>query len=387
MQRLEANLVGGGFVRVTCARGLIDSVQSIGDSQPGAPFISPGFIDLQINGFAGLDFSDPDFVSGDLDRLLLTLWATGTTTVLPTLISHTPEALKAAFRKLEGFRKTHSRFANTAPAYHLEGPYLSPGPSAGAHKAEYMKNPDWDEFSDIASAAGDHIALVTIAPEWPGAEAFIRRAVKAGVRVALSHTDGSPADVHRAAAAGASLNTHLGNGCPQLLDRHQAPFWAQLDDERLAASIICDGFHLSPEMVRIIARLKGPDRCILVSDAVFVAGLEPGPYQLGGKPIELLSSGQVVTADRRSMAGSTLDMATAVANFRKITQCSLHQAVQAATAIPAAFLGIPGLCHAIKPGQPANLVLFHLRDDRPLVEKTLLAGEPVFDRSSPSTGS
>jgi N-acetylglucosamine-6-phosphate deacetylase len=383
MQRVEANLVGGGFVRVTCAGGLIDRVQNLGEPQPGAPFISPGFIDLQINGFAGLHFSDPDMTPGDMDRLLHALWATGTTTLLPTLISNTPEGLQAAFRKLEDFRKTHPRFASSAPAYHLEGPYLSPGPSAGAHKAEYMRNPDWDEFSGIATAAGHRIALVTLAPEWPGAEAFIRRAIKAGVRVALSHTDGSPGDVHRAADAGASLNTHLGNGCPQLLDRHQAPFWAQLDDERLAAGIICDGFHLSPEMVRIIARLKGPDRCILVSDAVFVAGLEPGSYDLAGKPIELLLSGQVVTADRRSMAGSTLDMATAVGNYRKLTGCPLSEAVNAATSVPAAYLKLPGLCRAIEPGQPANLVLFHFRHDRLSVEQTVLAGETVFTRASP----
>jgi N-acetylglucosamine-6-phosphate deacetylase len=378
MQQTEGNLAGKGFVRVTCSGDRIESVERLGDEQPDAPFISPGFIDLQINGFAGLHFSDPDLQPGDFDRLLDALWATGTTTFLPTLISNTPEALEAAFRKLEAVRQINPRFAAAAPAYHLEGPYLSKGPSAGAHKAEFMKNPDWKEFSRINTAAGNRIALVTIAPEWPGAEAFARKAVEAGIIVALSHTDGGPEDVHRLAAAGASMNTHLGNGCPQLLDRHKAPFWAQLADDRLTAGLICDGFHLTPDMVRIISRVKGLDRCILVTDAVFVAGLVAGPYQLVGKPIELLETGQVVTADRRSMAGSTLDMARAVSNFMHMTGCSLADALHCATTVPALSLDRPGVCHAITPGQPANLVLFRMQANGIAVQETILAGETVY---------
>lgn len=378
---LEANLVSGGHVRITWDGNRIAFVDHLGESRAEAPFISPGFIDLQINGYAGLDFSDPESGPEDVERLLHAMWATGTTTFLPTLISNTPGALKSAFRTWEGFRKTNSRFAAAAPAYHLEGPFLSPGPSAGAHKAEFMKAPDWDTFREINSAAGHRIALLTLAPEWPGTDAFIGKAVANGIQIAVSHTDGKPDDIHRAAEAGASLSTHLGNGCPQMLDRHQAPFWAQLDDDRLAASLICDGFHLTPEMVRIISRVKGPERCLLVSDAVFVAGLEPGPYALNGKPIELLPSGQVVTADRRSMAGSTLDMAAAIGNYQKMTGCPLQQALDAATLNPARFLGIPGTCAAIAPGQPANLVLFHHHRGGLVVEETLLAGESVYTRS------
>jgi N-acetylglucosamine-6-phosphate deacetylase len=377
MHRIDANIASGGFFRVSYSARGIETVERLGDEQPDAPFVSPGFIDLQINGFAGVHFSDPDLQPDDFDRLLNAVWATGTTSFLPTLISNTPAALEAAFHKLETVRRENPRFAASVPGYHLEGPYLSNGPSAGAHKPEFMKDPDWEEFSRINAAANNRIALVTIAPEWPGAEAFARKAVESGVRVALSHTDGGPDDVHRLAAAGASMNTHLGNGCPQLLDRHKAPFWAQLADDRLAAGLICDGFHLTREMVRIIARVKGPDKCVLVTDAVFVAGLEPGPYQLVGKPIELLETGQVVTADRRSMAGSTLDMARAVCNFMHMTGCPLADALHPATAVPARTLDRPGLCTAIQPGQPANLVLFRMNDGRLDIEKTILAGEYV----------
>lgn len=381
MHRIEANVAGRGFTRVTYSSKGIESVEPLGDEQPGAPFIAPGFVDLQINGFAGVDFSNPDLRADDLDRLLQAVWRSGTTTLLPTLISNTPAALEAAFRKLEALRRQNPRFAAAVPGYHLEGPYLSPGPSAGAHKREFMKNPDWEEFSRIASAAGERIALVTIAPEWPDAERFAKQAVAGGIRVALSHTDGGPDDVHRLAAAGATLNTHLGNGCPQLLDRHHAPFWAQLANDRLLAGLICDGFHLSREMVRIIARVKGLHQCILVTDAVFVAGLEPGPYELLGKPIELLESGQVVTADRLSMAGSTLDMARAIGLFRSMTGCSLAEALQCATSVPARYLNRPGACAAIEPGQPAHLVQFRFAENRLAVEQTILAGEGVYSKT------
>ena len=100
------------------------------------------------------------------------------------------------------------------------------------------------------------------------------------------------------------MSTHLGNGCPQLLDRHRAPFWAQLADQRLHAGLICDGFHLATEMVQIIQRAKGLERCFLVTDAVHVATLPPGRYSLVGTEIDLLPTGQVVRADRSSMAGS-----------------------------------------------------------------------------------
>jgi N-acetylglucosamine-6-phosphate deacetylase len=380
MHPLEANLAGGGFFRVGYSGRGIETVERIGDERRGAPYLSPGFVDLQINGFAGVDFSDPDLPPGDFGALLQAVWASGTTTFLPTLISNTPAGLEAAFRKLETVRGQNPRFAASVPAYHLEGPYLSPGPSAGAHNPELMKDPDWDEFTRIAAAAGNRIALVTIAPEWPAAEAFARKAVGNGIRVALSHTDGGPEDVHRLAAAGASMNTHLGNGCPQLLDRHKAPFWAQLADDRLAAGLICDSFHLTREMARIITRVKGPGKYMLVTDAVFVAGLEPGPYQLLGKPIELLESGQVVTADRRCMAGSTLDMAGAVSNFKEMTGCTLADALHAATTFPARYLDRPGVCAAIEPGQPANLVQFRIAEGRLVVERTILAGECVFSK-------
>ncbi len=381
MPHIEGNIAGKGLCRVDFSRGRITSVKQLEPLRDGEPFLSPGFVDTQLNGFAGVDFSSPDLGPDDLDPLLHALWKTGTTSFCPTLISNSPDGLLEGFRNLERARKAHPRFAACAPLYHLEGPFLSPGPSSGAHKPEFMRNPDWEAFERLLEASGNRIRILTLAPEWPAAEAFTRQAVRNGIRVSLSHTDGCPADVHRLAAAGARLSTHLGNGCPQALDRHKAPFWAQLDDDRLAAGLICDGFHLSPEMIRIILRVKGLQKCLLVSDAVFVAGLQPGPYELLGKPIELLPSGQVVTASRSSMAGSTLDMANAIRHFMEVTGLGLTEALLPATSVPARFLDHPDIPPAILPGQPANFVRLTFTGSHLSVESTFLAGECVFRAS------
>jgi N-acetylglucosamine-6-phosphate deacetylase len=217
-----------------------------------------------------------------------------------------------------------------------------------------------------------------LAPELPRAEDFIRKASRAGVVVAISHTDGGAEDVHRAAAAGATLNTHLGNGCPEYMHRHKAPLWAQLAAESLHASIICDGFHLPPDVVKVIAAVKGIEKCILITDAVHVAKMPPGRYTLVGTAIDLLPSGQVVRADRVSMAGSALTMNRGVAVFIKFSRCTLAAAIQAATANPAHLLRRPSLCAQVAAGQPANLVVFRQEPETLKVERVISQGRCVY---------
>ncbi|MFP4540110.1 MAG: N-acetylglucosamine-6-phosphate deacetylase [Opitutales bacterium] len=379
MKSIEANLPAGGRVRLFVRDGRFEAVEKLGPEAPDLPFAAPGFVDLQLNGYAGVNFSDPTVSPEAAADVLTALWRTGVTRFCPTLVSQSVEGLTSCFRNLESLRRALPEFAVCAPCYHLEGPFLSNGPSAGAHRPEFMRDPAWSLFAPLQEAAGGRIALLTLAPERAGAEAFTRQAVKAGVRIALSHTDGTPGEVHRLAAAGASMNTHLGNGCPQLLDRHEAPFWAQLADDRLLAGLICDGFHLAPDMIRVILKVKGLERCILVSDAVHAGGLPPGPYDLLGKPIELLPSGQVVTADRRSMAGSALTMDRAVAHFRAVTGLSLGEALGPATTVPAAYLPGLGAPAAIAPGEPADFVLFRESEGHLRVEQTYLSGRRVFE--------
>jgi N-acetylglucosamine-6-phosphate deacetylase len=375
---VKANIAGQGLAQIEVRHGRISSVRLAGPADPERLFVSPGFVDIQVNGFAGVDFSDPELDPERAISILPAIWKTGVTTFCPTLITNSSEQLERNFRVLEKARRLDARFAGSAPCYHLEGPYLSPGGAHGAHDPALMRSPDWNEFSRWQAAAGGNIAIVTLAPELPGACDFIRRACAAGVVVALGHTDGAPEHIHKAIEAGAVLSTHLGNGCPQYMHRHQTPIWAQMPSDRLQASLICDGFHLPPDLVRVIYGSKGIGRCILVTDAVHVATLPPGRYSLVGQEIELLPSGQVVTSDRQTMAGSALSMNRAVTVFENFAGVSLGDALQAATANPGRLLRREGICTDLAPAQPANLVTFRAEASALRMETVLLRGEPVY---------
>jgi N-acetylglucosamine-6-phosphate deacetylase len=375
---IEANLPRWGFARISTDCGRISAVTALGPERPGELFCTSGFIDTQINGFAGVDFSDQDLTPEAAAGIVPVLARTGTTTFCPTLITNTLERLRRNFRVLEAARSASPEFAAAAPCYHLEGPYLSPGPSHGAHHPEWMRQPSCAEFDSLQEAAGGRIGILTIAPELPGALEVIRHAAKQGVIVSISHTDGTAADAHAAADAGAVMSTHLGNGCPSMIHRHTAPFWGQLADDRLDAALICDGFHLPADVVQVIWRAKTTARCLLVTDAVAVAGLEPGNYEMLGTPIELMPNGCVMRADGGSLAGSALSMDRAVANFRRLTGAPLETAVELATARPAAILRrwqVPG---EVVPGARANLILFNWNDVSLDVRCVLLDGNRVF---------
>jgi N-acetylglucosamine-6-phosphate deacetylase len=360
--QLEGNIPGVGCAKVEITGEQISSVAITGPESAEFPFISPGFVDIQVNGFAGVDFSSPDLDAEQAISVLPAIWSTGTTTFCPTLITNSLSALARNFAVLERAARTNSDFAHAVPCYHLEGPYISPLQSHGAHDPQWMRSPDWDEFLKLQRAAGGRIGIVTLAPELPGAEEFIRKAQSAGVIVAI----------------GATLNTHLGNGCPEYLHRHRAPLWAQLATESLHASIICDGFHLPPDVVKVIVAVKGIDKCMLITDAVHVAQLRPGRYALVGTEIELLPSGQVVRADRVSMAGSALTMNRGLAVFIKFSQGTLASAIQAATANPAHLLQRGTVCSQVAAGQPANLVLFRDEPETLEVERVISRGRCVY---------
>ena len=376
METVTANLISQGFCRISIDGGTIAKVERLEAERVAEPFCSPGFVDLQINGARGVNFSAPDLTAEAAAGMVAAMWATGVTTFCPTLVTSPLDLLERNLRLLEEARGEDPDFAASVPCYHVEGPYLSPGPSHGAHDPALMRRPDWAEFTRLQQAAGGNIGILTIAPELAGAAEMIRRVSESGVVVAIGHTDGTASDIHQAVEAGARLSTHLGNGCPEFIHRHRSPLWAQLVSDELSASMICDGFHLPAEVIQAIARLKGVDRSILVTDAIHVAGLPPGPYELGTVPIELLASGQVVTRTTpSSMAGSTLAMNRAIAQYRTLGGVSLEAAVQAATANPARLLARGGgVCQRLEEGAPANLVLWRGGEEELQIEAVWCEG-------------
>lgn len=369
-----------GPTRLDLEGGMIRKVEPLEGDTEGLDFVAPGLVDLQINGYGGINFSDRTLEADRVVEILPSLWALGVTQILPTLITQTREVLMRNFQILEQARAADGFFKKTAVGYHLEGPYLSEGPSQGAHRPDLMKDPDWEEFSDFQEAAGGNIRIITLAPERPGALPFIEKAVEAGVLVSLSHTDAEPEVIHRAVEAGASMNTHLGNGCPQMIDRHHAPLWAQLSNPALASGLICDGFHLMADFVRIACRLKAPGKLFLVSDAVHLAGLPPGDYDIAGKPITLLESGKIITGNQGSLAGASLPLVENVAIFMRMTGASLEEALPLASTVPATWIPSDSLCRKLEPAQPANLIVFQWREEKLWIVETFLQGERVFSK-------
>jgi N-acetylglucosamine-6-phosphate deacetylase len=349
-----------------------------GAERPEEPALSPGLVDIQLNGFAGVNFSDPGLEPETAISVMPQVWKSGVTAFCPTLITNSREMFIRNFRVLEKARAADRHFARATPCYHLEGPYLSPGMSRGIHDPIWMHAPDWDEFQAFQEAAGGHIGIVTIAPEHPGATAFIERACDAGVVVAIGHTDGTPEQIHAAVDAGARLSTHLGNGCAQTIDRHANMFWPQMTRDELSASIICDTFHLPGDLVKVILRTKGIERTILITDASHLAMLPPGFYSMVGTDLELLPNGKVIKVDGSCLGGSAIRMNQVVARFMKLSGASLEDALLASTTNPARLLNRESVCAKVEPGAPASLLLSRQAGDELEVLATWQDGEEVY---------
>jgi len=294
-----------------------------------------GFVDLQVNGFAGVDFSDPAITSERVLHAVGAIEKTGVTRFLPTLVTSSLEAFRACARTL--VRVSHPAIAGL----HMEGPYISPddGPR-GAHSREHVRYADVDDFRRRQDAAEGRIRLVTLAPEVPGALRVIEHLVASGVKVAIGHTAGVGPQIQDAVRAGATLSTHLGNGCAQMLPRHPNVIWEQLAEDRLRASFIVDGHHLPPATVKAMIRAKTPARTILVTDAIAAAGMPPGVYTLGKQRVELSATGRVAVPGAPNLAGSALLMNVAVGNAVRFTGLPLREVVPMASKQPAEYLGI-----------------------------------------------
>ena len=266
-------------------------------------WIAPGFIDLQVNGFAGVDYNSPATTAKEIARSIQALFSTGVTRFFPTVITGDPDRMCAALRNLAAARGSIKNGA-AMEAFHVEGPHISPedGPR-GAHPAEWVRPPDFEEFQRWQDAARGHVRLVTLSPEWPGATRYIERLAGAGVVTSIGHTAATRQQIQDAVSAGAKLSTHLGNGAHATLPRWNY-IWDQLAEDRLAASFIVDGIHLPDFFLRVALRVKGIERSILVTDAVMPAMCAPGNYRLGDIAVELKEDQRVVLAGGSRLAGS-----------------------------------------------------------------------------------
>jgi N-acetylglucosamine-6-phosphate deacetylase len=299
---------------------------------------TPGFFDIQVNGFAGVDFNHPDLSADRVSEALQRMRDSGVTRCLPTLITSSTAQFAAAARVL-------SRVTDPAIAgIHMEGPYISAEDGwRGAHPREHVCAASVEDFERRQDAAGGRIVLVTMAAEVPGATTLIEHLVVSGVRVALGHTAATPLQILDAVDAGATLATHLGNGCAQMLPRHPNAIWELLAADRVFASLIVDGHHLPPSTVKAMVRAKDPRWTVLVTDATAAAASPPGRYTIGGVTGELGADGRMSLPGTPYLAGSSLTMDRAIANTVRFTGLTLDWVLPMASTIPAAFLGLDTL--------------------------------------------
>lgn len=366
------DLATGRALRITIEEGVIRSIEE--SPSHAQSWISPGFVDLQVNGYGGLDLNngqvDPDVVLSLTKRLL----ATGTTTFLPTLITAPEERIIAALRAIARAREAHPLVASAIPFVHVEGPHISPedGPR-GAHPRDHVRTPSLAEFDRWQAVSQNLVGMVTISPHWENAAEYIATLVARGILVSLGHTDARPEQICAAVNAGASLSTHLGNGVSPFLPRHPNLLWAQLADDRLTATFIADGHHLPPDTLRAMLRAKGIERSVLVSDSVALAGMPPGTYNspIGGR-VELRADGRLCMAGSDFLAGAACSLTDGVARIVRSSICTPHEAFRMATTNPGRFVGGRGL---LRPGAAADLLSFRFEPDTFAIRfHTVLAG-------------
>ncbi|WP_100959441.1 amidohydrolase family protein [Bosea sp. FBZP-16] len=275
---------------------------------------SPGLVDLQINGFAGVDFNDPAITPADLDRALEAMLATGVTQCLPTIITAHPHELVERFQALDKAVAESRLGPLMCPGYHLEGPFLNPAPGYhGCHPPQAMTAARPELIAEVERGLSRPILMVTLAPEREGAIRLTKSLAEAGKIVAVGHSAADFDQVSAAADVGLSLSTHLGNGLPQSLHKLANPIFAQLAEDRLMAGFIADGIHVHPKALAALIRAKGLERSILVTDAVVAAAAPIGRYHFAGMAVDRMPDGSV-RQEAGLLAGSALCLDEAVRN-------------------------------------------------------------------------
>jgi N-acetylglucosamine-6-phosphate deacetylase len=354
---VEAVLVDGLLVRgdVELSDGRVAGI-GVG-SRRGRGIAVPGFVDLQVNGFGGVDFLDAD--SDGYRRAGEALLETGVTAYLPTLITTPEQQLLAAMAEVpDGEARPR------VLGMHLEGPFLSPN-RLGTHEASARRDPD-PALLDRLLDAGP-VRLMTLAPELPGAEVLIDRLLERGVAVSIGHTDATAAQANAAFDRGARSVTHLFNAMRPFLHRDPGIVGAALARDDVIVSIILDGIHLAPETAKTVWR-AARGRLVLVTDAITGAGAAEGSYSLGNLDVHVHEG--TVRGPDGVLAGSVLTMIEAVRNLLELG-VPIEDAIEAATSTPARVLGEPELGR-LDVGLPADIVVL---DDRFEIERVLVAGE------------
>jgi N-acetylglucosamine-6-phosphate deacetylase len=372
-------------VSITINEGRITGIRRIKKLPEGCRnlYIAPGFIDNQVNGFAGVSFTfgGEELTGEGVIRATRELWKTGVTTYLPTLTTNSYDLLKKNFIVLAQAKDDPSLLGSIA-GFHLEGPYISTVDGyRGAHPLKYVRKPDWNEFVALNEASGNNILQVTVAPETEGAMEFISKCTGKGIVVALGHHNATAAQITAAVDRGARIATHLGNGCANMINRHNNPLWPQLADDRLMISVIGDGFHLNAEELRVFYKIKGSGKTIITSDVTSYAAQPAGIYVTSdADTIELTDEGMLRYPAQNVLYGSASPLKKGIGNMMKVTGCSLGEAIQMASTNSAQLYNLNDR-GTIEMGKRADLILFEIIDNELIIRQTYVSGKLVYDFS------
>lgn len=361
-----AVLIDGDWIVEVGTASTVSYPESAQNLDASGLLLVPGFIELQLNGAFGHDFcADPTSIwpaATELPRF-------GVTAFLPTIVTSPPETVSAAQEALVG--SVANAGGGAVPlGLHLEGPFLNPE-KRGAHDPAFLRKPDLAAISGWSPEEG--VRLVTLAPELPGTPALIGALTDQGVTVSAGHSAASYAQAMSGIEAGIRYGTHLFNAMAPLHQREPGVAGALLTDPRVAAGMICDGFHTHPAMVELAWQALGGRRLNLVSDAIAALGMPPGQYTVGDSQIYV----DAICARLLdgTIAGSIMGLDGALRNLLAFTDCTLEEGLQTITTTPATVLGLGAERGAIRRSRLADLVL--LTPDLH-VHTTLVHGEIVY---------
>jgi N-acetylglucosamine-6-phosphate deacetylase len=382
-----SSIEDGRPVRVTICDGRIAAIDRI-EVAADATWIAPGWLDIQVNGFEG---HDPNAVDADADAttaMVQSLWRFGVSGACITICTESEAHMLASLAAVADAAERDPLIEASVVGIHVEGPHIAreDGPR-GAHPLRHIRPPDIEEYRRWQAAARGRIRIITLSPEYDDAIAYIEAIVADGVVASIGHTAATSEQIRAAVDAGARWSTHLGNGAHAMIRRHPNYIWDQLAEDRLSAGFIFDGQHLPPAVMKSVIRAKGIERSILVSDALFVAGLEPGVYQLpDGAAVELNDAGRLALQGTPYLAGAVAPLSVCVANAVLHAGVTLAEATRMVTANPSRLLGLPiDAGHdSLRVRATANLTLFRHAPHPPEVEvmATIVGGQIVHDAAT-----
>ena len=374
----------GQHVRISIVDGRIAAIDR--QPRPTEPaWISAGWLDIQVNGFAGHDPNAADAEPLATTEMVKALWRFGVSASCPTICTESEAHIVRSLRAIADACEADPLIAESVVGIHVEGPHIAreDGPR-GAHPLRHVRPPDIDEYRRWQAASAGRIKIVTLSPEYDEAVPYIEAIVADGVVASIGHTAATSDQIRAAVDAGARWSTHLGNGAHAMIRRHPNYIWDQLAEDRLSAGFIFDGQHLPPPVMKSVIRAKGIERSILVSDALFVAGLPPGVYELpDGAAVQLQASGRLELQGTPYLAGSAAPLSICVGNAVRHAGVTWAEAIRMVTANPSRLLGLPEAAghDSLRIGAIANLTVFHEPANGTDIDilRTVVAGRLVHD--------